>query len=145
MAQVAHSRRPPIGPSAPSAVPCAFRRSWRVGMHDSMMMSGLQDAEFALPEVESKHEADPIISASSRDPFRVADRSVCDGTAAADSERCGPQASHEGLPIQSSKTTQRQPHRRAPKPIAWRPAQSLGRSVTPAYVSDSESLALFAG
>jgi hypothetical protein len=63
-------------------------------------MSGLQGAEFALPEVESKHEDGSIIGASSRDPF--ADRSVCDGTA---TERGGPQAFHEGhrdgLPIHS--------------------------------------------
>ena len=65
-----------------------------------------------------------------------------DGTAAA-AERGGPQAFHEGLPIQSSKT-QRQPHRCAPKLVAWRPAEPFGRSATHAYVSDSESLALFA-
>ena len=82
-----------------------------------------QDAEFALPEVESKHELedDSIIGASA-------------------TERSGPQASHQGLPIQRSKT-QRQPHRRALKLIAWRPAEPFGCSATHAY----ESLALFAG
>jgi hypothetical protein len=84
---------------------------------------------------------DPIIGASSCDPFDD-DRSACDGTAAA--ERGGPQAFHEGLPIQSSKT-QRQPHRRAPKLVAWMPAEPFGRSAAHAYVSDSESLALIAG
>ena len=36
-----------------------------------------QDAEFALPEVESKHEDGSIIGAASRDPFD--DRSACVG------------------------------------------------------------------
>ena len=73
-----------------------------------------QDAEFALPEVESKHEDDSIIGASSRDPF-YDDRRACDGIAAA--ERGGPQAFHEGLPIQpvedaaAAKSTRSEAHR----------------------------------